>query len=56
LEDELKHRLTEDGVKIDKKNFAAALAVLEENGGPGGYDTGRLRVAVPDRQAGVQVA
>jgi hypothetical protein len=41
-EDELRHRLTEDGVKINKNNFAAAVAVLEENGDPGGYDTGRL--------------
>jgi hypothetical protein len=41
-EDELKHRLAEDGVKIDRKPFAAALELLEENGDAGGFDAGRL--------------
>jgi hypothetical protein len=41
-EDELKHRLAEDGVKIDRKQFTAALEVLEVNGEAGGFDTGRL--------------
>jgi hypothetical protein len=41
-EDELRHRLAEDGAQIDKKYFNAALAVSEENGHAGGYDAGRL--------------
>jgi hypothetical protein len=41
-EDELRHRLAEDGAEIDKKYFNTALAVLEENGHAGGYDAGRL--------------
>jgi|SoiMethySBSTD1v2_1073268.scaffolds.fasta_scaffold979182_1 hypothetical protein len=35
-EDELRHRLAEDGAEIDKKYFNTALAVLEENGHAGG--------------------
>jgi hypothetical protein len=52
-EDELKHRLAEDGVRIDRKQFAAALEVLELNGEAGGFDTGSLpglpyRIVRPD--------
>jgi hypothetical protein len=41
-EDELKHRLAEDGVKIDRKLLAAALEALEVNGEAGGFDSGSL--------------
>jgi hypothetical protein len=41
-EDELRHRLAEDGVEISAKIFAVALKALEGNGDPGGFDTGAL--------------
>jgi hypothetical protein len=41
-EDELRHRLAEDGLKVGRKQFAAALEVLDVNGEAGGFDTGAL--------------
>jgi hypothetical protein len=41
-EDELRHRLAEDGAQVKDDNLGAALKLLEGNGDPEGFDNGAV--------------
>jgi hypothetical protein len=41
-EEELRHRLRQDGAEVNDDDLSEALLLLEENGSPTGYDVGMI--------------